>query len=329
MKNIAVLGASTLIGAELTSILEQRDYPANDIYFYDSDGTAGETAVFKGKSVEVLSDYSNFVDHVDLVFCCLDRVKARALVSKFKKRSLVIDLSGAFRLTHDVPHIIPEVNGQEMKDAKGLIANPNPLTIQLLIALYPLHEKYGLHQLHVTALNAVSDFGQDALDELNYEYEFLALGENIEKAADSVFPCTIGSNIIPQLGDFVHKGYTEEETLLAREISRILSKDDIDIGVTCIWVPVKRADCAVLYAGFEEEISVAEAKKVLKNAGSIKLMSHDDEYPTPESVVEKDGVFVGRLRQDTVFQNGLSMWLATDNLRKGSALNAVQIAELM
>jgi len=329
MKNIAVLGANSLVGTELISILEQRDYPTNNTYFYNTEGPGGETALFKGKSIEVLSDYSGFVDEVDLVFCCVDRVRARVLASKFKKKSLVIDLSGAFRLAQDVPHIIPEVNGQEMKDHKGLIANPNPITIELLIALYPLHEKYKLRHLHVTALNAVSDFGKDALDELNYEYEFLAVGESVEKAADGVFPYTIGSNIIPQIGDFVHKGYTEEETLLAQEITRILGNDDIVIGATCMWVPVRRADCAVLAAGFEEEISVSEAKKVLKKAGGVKLMSHDEEYPTPEYVVDKDEVFIGRLRQDAVFQNGLAMWLATDNLRKGSALNAVQIAELV
>jgi len=328
MKNIAVLGANTLMGRELISILEQRDYPVNDIYLYNGEGSAGGNAIFKGKSIEVQSDYHSFLDKPDLVFCCLNRVRARALVSKFKKKSLVIDLSGAFRFAHDVSHIIPEVNGQEMKKHKGLIANPNPITIQLLIGLYPLHGKYKLQRLHVTTLNAVSDFGKDALDELNYEYEYLAVGEGVEKSAESVFPYTIGGNIIPQVGDFDHKGHTEEENLLTREITGILGKDDIVIGATCIWVPVRRANCAAVFAGFEEDISVAEARKVLSDAAGVKLMKHDEEYATPEFVVGKDEVFIGRLRHDTVFQNGLAMWIVCDNLRKGSALNAVQIAEL-
>lgn len=328
MKNIAVLGVNTLVGRELISILEQRDYPFKDIYFYNADRPAGENAIFKGKSIEILSDYHGILDKVDLAFCCLDRVRARALVSKFKKKSLVIDLSGAFRFAHGVLHIIPEVNAQALHEHKGVIANPSPITIQLLIALYPLHEKYKIHHLHITALNAVSDLGKDALDELNYEYEFLAVGENVEKAADSVFPYTIGSNIIPQIGDFDHKGHTEEENLLAREITGILDKDDIAISTTYIWVPVKRANCAVVFAGFEEDISVAEARKVLSGAAGVKLMKHDEEYPTPEFAVGKDEVFIGRLRHDTVFQNGLAMWIVCDNLRKGSALNAVQIGEL-
>jgi len=328
MKNIAVLGVNTLVGRELISILEQRDYSASDIYLYNTDGSAGENVLFKGKSIEILPDYHEILDKVDLVFCCLDRVRARAFVSKFKKKSLVIDLSGAFRFAHDVSHIIPEVNAQAMREHKGVIANPNPITIQLLIALYPLHEKYKLHYLHVIALSAVSDFGKDALDELNYEYEFLALGENVEKSADSVFPYTIGSNVIPQIGDFDHKGHTEEENLLVRETVGILDKDDIAIGATCIWVPVRRANCAIVFAGFEEHFSVADARKALGGAASVKLMKHDEEYPTPEFVIGKDEVFVGRLRHDNVFQNGLAMWTVCDNLRKGSALNAVQIAEL-
>ena len=328
MRNIAVLGANTLVGKELISILEQRDYPVNDLYLYNADGSTGKSAIFKGKSIEVQSEFQVFLEKTDLVFCCLDRVRARAIVSKFKKRSLVIDLSGAFRFAHDASHIIPEVNGHEMKKHKGLVANPNPVTIQLLIALFPLHGKYRLSHLHIVTLNAVSDFGKDALDELNYEYEYLAVGEGVEKSADSVFPYTIGSNIIPQIGDFDHKGHTEEENLLAREITGILDKDDIAIDATCIWVPVRRANCAIVFAGFEEHFSVADAREALSGAASVKLMKHDEEYPTPEFVIGKDEVFVGRLRHDNVFQNGLAMWTVCDNLRKGSALNAVQIAEL-
>lgn len=329
MKNIAVLGADSLIGRELVTILEQRDYPVRDIYLYSADRKAAGELIFKDKNIDLLSDHDEFLDKVDLVFCCLERVQARALVAKFKKKSLVIDLSGGFRFAADVLHVIPEVNGNELSQHIGIVANPNAITIQLLVVLHSLNEKHKLKRLHVTALNAVSNLGKEALDELNYEFEFLALGEPVQKAQDSVFPYTIGGNMIPQIGDFVHKGYTEEETLLAREITEILGRDEILVSATCICVPVMRANCAVVCADFEENVSVAEAKKVLKSAGGVKLMSHDDEYPTPESVVGRDEVFVGRLRKDAVFQNGLAMWLATDNLRKGSALNAVQIAELM
>jgi aspartate-semialdehyde dehydrogenase len=329
MHKIAVLGVNTLVGRELVSILEQRDFPAKEIHFYDADAQEGEKVFFKGKVVELHSSYAGFLNDIELAFCCQDRIRARALITKFKKKSLVIDLSGAFRFAPDVLQVIPEINAQELAMQKGIIVNPSPATIQLVLPLFPLHERFKLKRLHVTSLNTVSDLGKDALDELNYEYEFLAVGETVTKAPDSVFPCTIGSNLIPQIGDFVHHGYTEEETLLAREVTEMLGQDEILVSATCIWVPVQRVNYAVVQADFEETVQCNEAKKVLKSAKGVKLMSHDEEYPTQDSVMGMDEVFVGRLRQDMAFQNGLTMWIAADNLRKGSALNAVQIAELV
>ncbi len=329
VQNIAILGAGTLIGQELLSILEQRDFPVRNIYLYDAAAGQGQKTLFKGKPVEIMADYKGFLNNVTLVFCCLDKVRARAVVAQFRKNSLVLDLSGAFRFAPHVLHIIPEINGDTLSEHTGVVANPNPITIQLLVALSPLHEKFKLRRMHITALCAVSDLGQDALDELNYEYEFLAVGEPVKKAQDSVFPYTIGNNLIPQIGDFVHHGYTEEETLLLKEITGILGDDDIQISATYVWVPLRQVNSAVVYADFKEEITVASAKKILKNVSGVKIMTHDDEYPTPENVVGSDDVFIGRLRQDSVFRNGLSLWIAADNLRKGSALNAVQIAELL
>jgi aspartate-semialdehyde dehydrogenase len=327
VQNIAVLGANTLVGSELVNILEQREFPANEVYFYDTNVRKDEKVVFKGKGLNVCSSYEEFLDDVDLIFCCLNRIQARALVSKCKKKALVIDCSGAFRFAPHVQHVIPEINGHVLSDHEGIVANPHPTTIQLLVALNPLHGKFKLKRLHITALNAVSDLGQDALDELNYEFEFLAVGEKVEKAEGGVFPYTIGNNLIPQVGDFVGKGYTEEENLLAREITSILGGEDIPIAATFVWVPVQRADCVVVHADFEDKATVDKAKKTLRDASGVRLMDHDDEYPTPESVVGTDDVFVGRIREDTVFENGLTMWMTVDNLRKGSALNAVQIAE--
>jgi len=329
MKNIAILGADSLIGGELIRILEQRNYPTGELYLLASNEKGAGQIIFKDKPIDLLRDYDSFVDKVELVFCCLDRVKARAAVSKFKKKALVIDCSGAFSFAHDVLHIIPEVNGRLMTEHKGIIANPDPVTIQLLVTLHPLHEIFGLKRLHVTTFNAVSGLGQDALDELDYEYECLAVKETIKKSEDSVFPYAIGGNVIPQIGDFVHKGYTDEEMKVTKEITEILGKEDILLYVTCVWVPVKRAHSVVVYADFEKEASVAEAKRILKSAPGVKLMEHDEEYPTPAHVTGKDEVFVGRIRQDKTFDNGLAMWIVADNLRKGSALNAVQIAELL
>jgi len=329
MKNIAVLGADSLIGRELIRILEQRNYPVGDLYLLATNEKGAGQIAFKDKPIDLLLDYDPFVDKVELAFCCLDRIHARAAVVKFKKKALVIDCSGAFSFAHDVQHIIPEINGRLVTEHKDIVANPDPITIQLLIALHPLHEIFGLKRLQVTTFNAVSGLGQDALDELDYEYEYLAMKQDVEKSEDSIFPYAIGGNVIPQIGDFAHKGYTSEEMILAKEIPNILGQEAIVVSATCVWVPVKRANSVVVYAGFEKETSVAEAKRILKSASGVKLMDHDEEYPTPEYAIGKDEVFVGRIRQDKAFDNGLAMWTVADNLRKGSALNAVQIAELL
>ena len=329
MKNVAVLGADGLIGRELISILDQRNFPTQDVYFLAGDNKRTDKITFRNRQIDLMSDYRAFRDNVELVFCCLDRVRARALVPKFKKKALVIDCSGAFSFAHDVPHVIPEVNGEILKEHKGVIANPNPITTQLLVALYTLHKKYVMKRLHLTALVAVSGFGDDALDELKYEYEFLALEKHVEKAEDSVFPYTIGDNVIPQVGDFTEQGNTEGETILAKEIPNILNEGDITVVATCVWVPVQRGNSIAVSVDFGEAVSISDAKKILKNAPGVILAGHDEEYPTLENAVGKDDVFIGRIRQDTIFQNGLAMWIVADNLRKGSALNAVQIAELI
>lgn len=329
MKNIAVLGVGSLIGEELIEILQQRDYPAADSYFMSDDNDSVETVVFKGREFDVLRDYDTFLGRVDIVFCCLDKVGARAAISKFKGKAAVIDCSRAFNFAGGVDLVIPEVNPETLKAGNPVIANPGPLTIQLLTILFPLHKKHELRHLHVTAFESISDLGNDALAELSYEYEYLAVGADVSKADDSFFPCTIGSNLIPQVGDFTGNGDTEEEVMFGKEVKTILKTDDVRIGMTAIWVPLRRGNSMTVWAGFGDDVSVNEARKLLKKSPGIKVMERDEEYPMPENVIGKDDVFIGRIRQDSVFENGLAFWITTDNLRKGSALNAVQIAELL
>jgi aspartate-semialdehyde dehydrogenase len=329
MKSIAVLGIDSLIGSELIRILEERDFPATEVYFMSAVDGTGESIVFKDRQIEVLRGYDAFIDETDLVFCCLDKVNARAAVAKFKEKASIIDCSRAFNFAGEVDQMIPEINPDIVNGERLLIANPSPLTVQLLLALFPLHRKFRLKSLHATAFCAISDLGRDALAELSYEYEYLAVGNESSKSEDSVFPYTIGSNLIPQVGDFTGHGDTEEEIVVAKEILRMLKTEDVRIGVTAVWVPVRRGNCISVSVDFEEHVTPGEAKKVLKKAQGIKITEHDEEYPMPENVVGKDDVFVGRIRQDKIFSNGLAFWVATDNLRKGSALNAVQIAELL
>lgn len=329
MKNVAVLGVDSLIGAELMRILEERGYPAADLYLTGSVVATGDSVNFNGRQIEVLRDYDTFIDKVDIVFCCLDKVCARVAVSKFKETARIIDCSRAFNFAGGVDLVIPEINPDDVTREKSLFVNPSPLTLALLLPIYSLHEKFGLKCMHVTAFTAISDLGKDALAELSYEYEHLAVGSDASKSEGSIFPYTIGNNLIPQVGDFTGDGSTEEEGVIAREISNILKTDEIQIGVTAVWVPVRRGNSAAVWAGFDERVPPDEAKKVLKKIPGVKIMERDDEYPMPENVVGKDEIFVGRIRQDNIFDNGLAFWVATDNLRKGSALNAVQIAELL
>ena len=329
MKRIAVLGANSKIGRELIRILEQRNYPVGDVYFMCASDEQGGNIIFRDGEIEILCDYEQFLDKVDIVFCCLDKIRARAAVSKFSGKAVFIDLSGAFGLASDAIQVIPEVNPDLVTGEESLIANPSPMTIQLLMVIYPLHKKFRLRDLHVTALHAVSDLAAEACDELKYEYEYLAVGEEITKEADSFFPFSIGSNTIPQVGDFIRHGDTEGEALLAAEVQKILRSDAIHLGATAVWVPIMRGNSMVVHAGFDGSMKIKDARVLLKHSKGVKLMESEDEYPMSQTVVGKDDVYVGRLRKDKVFDNGLAMWIAADNMRKGSALNAVQIAELL
>ncbi len=318
-----------MVGRELITILEQRNYPVEEVYFMRAGEEQGGNIIFKDREIEILSDYELFLNKVDIVFCCLDRIRARAAVPKFKDKAVFIDLSGAFGFASDVIQVIPEVNPDLVTGEESLIANPSPMTIQLLMVIYPLHKKFGLRDLHVTTLHAVSDLTAEACDELKYEYECLAVGEEIIKEGDSVFPFSIVSNTIPQVGDFLRHGDTETEALLAAEVQRILRSDIIHLGATAVWVSIMRGNSMVIHAGFDGSMKIKDAKALLKHTKGVKLMEPEEEYPMSQTVVGKDDVYVGRLRQDKVFDNGLAMWVAVDNMRKGSALNAVQIAELL
>lgn len=327
MKNIAVLGVGTMIGSELLRILEARDFPAGEVYFMSAGDTSGEEIFFKDRHFGLYNDFDAFADKVDIVFSCLDQVGTRSAAVKFEKQAILIDCARAFSAAPDVPCVIPEINGDILARPHPVIANPGPMTIQLLMALHPLHINFRLKQLRVVGLAAVSDLGWEALDQLSYEYEYLATGLNIERSENSFFPCAIGGNLIPQVGDVTGQGMTEEESVLVRETSMLLNADDIRMSATLIWAPVVRGHCLAVAAGFEKNILPDDARGMLGKSAGVEIMEHDDAYPTPESVVGRDEVVVGRLRPDAVFENGLSMWIAGDNLRKGSALNAVQIAE--
>ncbi|KPK67562.1 aspartate-semialdehyde dehydrogenase [candidate division WOR_3 bacterium SM23_60] len=329
MKKIAVLGATGLVGEEVIKVLEQRNFPTKELVAFASEQSEGETVQFKDTDVEILSDFESFIGKVDIVFSCLDAPLARDIVPKFRDSAVVIDNSNAFRMADDVPLIIPEVNPEKVKEHKGIIANPNCSTIQMLVALYPLHKKTRIKKIFVATYQSVSGYGKDALDELMYELECLIMDESPERAVKKAFRHPIGNNVIPQIGEFDDDGYTSEEMKMVNETRKILNDDSIQVTATCVRVPLCVSHSEAVSVEFESPLSPQEAKGILDNAPGVFLFRKEKTYPLPVYVAGKDEVFVGRIRKDMVFENGLAMWIVADNVRKGAALNAVQIAELL
>jgi aspartate-semialdehyde dehydrogenase len=330
MKNIAVLGATGMVGQEVIKILEQRKYPVNELYLFASERSEGFTINFREKEIEVRTEYESFIDSVDLAFSCLDEPLAREIVPKFREKSkLVIDNSAAYRQDPEVPLVIPEVNPDKIRDHKFIIANPNCSTIQMLVALYPLYQESRIKRIFVATYQAVSGYGRAAVDELKLELEYLAMGEDIEKSEEPVFPHPIGANIIPQIGEFNEEGYTKEEAKMVNETRKILNDPEILVTATCVRVPVLNGHSEAVSVEFEEFIPIHLAKDLLRKAPGVKLLEKNEDYPVPIQADGRDEVLVGRIRKDHVFENGLTMWVVADNIRKGAALNAVQIAELL
>jgi len=328
-KNVAVLGATGLVGREVIKILEQRDFPLKELYLFASEKSEGLTIAFKDNNIDVLSDYEGFINKVDIVFSCVEENLAQQIVPKFENNSVVIDNSSAYRLDPGVPLVVPEVNPETIKNHKGIIANPNCSTIQMLVALFPLHKKAKAKRIFVATYQSVSGWGRDAVDELKLEIEHMAMSEEIVKPELQVFPHPIGGNLFPQIGGFNEIGYTKEEMKMVNETRKIFNDNSILVTATCVRVPVYYGHAEAISVEFEKSLSVEEAKEILKSAPGVQLFEKDDEYPVPIYSAQKDDVFVGRVRKDLAFENGLAMWVVADNVRKGAALNAVQIAELL
>lgn len=329
MRRIAVLGATGLVGEQVIKVLEQRNFPVNELFAFASEQSEGSVVQFRDTDVEVLSDFESFINKVDIVFSCLDAPLAQEVVPKFRDTAVVIDNSNAFRMAGDVPLIIPEVNPEKVKEHKGIIANPNCSTIQMLVALYPLHRQSTIKKIWVATYQAVTGQGKDALDELQYELECLLMDESINLTDKRVFQHPIGNNLIPQIGSFNDEGYTSEEMKMVDETRKILDDDAIQVTATCVRVPVYVGHCEAVSVEFAAPMSPPQAKEILQEAPGVVLFKKEHTYPLPVYVAGKDDVYVGRIRKDMIFENGLAMWIVADNVRKGAALNAVQIAELL
>jgi aspartate-semialdehyde dehydrogenase len=324
--NVGIVGATGLVGEKVIQILQERNFPIKKLYLFSSEKSAGTKILFRDEEIEVASLSKESFKNLDVAFFALEENLAEHWIPIARKECIVIDKSSAFRLAQDVPLVVPEVNGEKIKEHKNLIANPNCTTIPLVVVLAPLHKEFGLRRVIVSSYQSVSGAGRNALNELIYETEVLAYGEKIHKDADSVFSAPIAGNIIPQIGRFDKQGYTSEEKKVIEETRKILNLPDLAISATCVRVPVKVGHSESVNIELDKEVSVDKIIKTLKSAEGVKLMD-SDKYPMPIDAEDNDDVLVGRIRKDSAFENGIALWLVTDNLRKGAATNAVQIAE--
>jgi aspartate-semialdehyde dehydrogenase len=327
--HVAVVGATGAVGIELLRVMERRDFPVGDLRLLASPRSVGKTLEFRGQQFPVEALTGNSFAGIDLAFFSAGADRARQFAPLAQKAgAIVIDNSSAFRLENDVPLIIPEINPKDVRGHRGVIANPNCTTAVALMALYPLHRAFGLRRVFAASYQAVSGSGARAIDELRRQVEAIASGGEIVR---EVYSHQIAFNALPQVDSFLENGYTKEEMKLQNEGRKMMHLPDFRASVTCVRVPVYRAHSIALSAEFERPVSVDAARDVLAKAPGLDLLDEPvaNRYPTPLEAAGKDNCQAGRLRLDCALENGLSLWVAGDQLLKGAALNAVQIAELL
>lgn len=329
MKNyeIAVVGATGLVGTTLLSILAERNFPLNKIHLIASNNSAGKELVFQNKSYKV-EDLSQFdFTKTQLAFFCVgnDLSQIYAPIAT-AAGNVVIDKSYHYRIHPDVPLIIPEVNIDALGQFKKMriIANPNCNTVPIAVALKPIYDSVGIDRINVSTYQSVSGTGKDAIAELTMQTQQLL---NHEAIAPKVYSQQIAFNVLPHIDDFQENGYTLEEMKIVREMRKIFNDPTLAINPTAVRVPVYCGHGAAIHIETKEKISAQQVAALLKNAPGVMLMNQQH-VPTPvRDAAGQDAVYVGRIREDISHQKGLNMWVVADNLRKGAALNAVQIAE--
>jgi len=337
--HIAVVGATGAVGAELLRVLERRNFPVSDLHALASARSAGKEVQFSSKPIMVEELGENSFDNIDIAFFSAGGETSRKFVPIARKGgAVVIDNSSVFRMDSDVPLVIPEINGEDVKQHRGLIANPNCTTAVALMAIYPLHRAFGVRRVFAASYQAVSGSGARAIDELKKQVEAAAFataspsgGGQDRQSLAKVYPHPIAFNVLPHVDVFLESGYTKEEMKMQNEGRKIMHLPEFRASVTCVRVPVYRAHSVAVSAEFEKEVSVEQAREVLAKAPGLELVDEPpkNRYPMPLTVAGKDNCEVGRVRLDCALENGLAFWVSGDQLLKGAALNAVQIAELL
>ncbi len=326
---VAVAGATGLVGREMIEILEESDFTAGELVMLASERSEGERVAFKGKNVLVRRLARDSFKDVDIALFSAGAERSLEFApAAVKSGAIVIDNSSAFRMDPKVPLIVPEINAHAVEGHSGVIANPNCSTIAMVLVLKPIHDKAKIKRVVVTTFQSVSGTGKKGMDELAQQTVALL---NFKDVETKVYPHQIAFNCLPHIDAFLDNGYTKEEMKMVNETRKIMEDDSLGVTATTVRVPVFRCHAESVNIETETKISANEVRAVLATAPGIIVFDDPKKkiYPLAMDVVGKDEVYVGRIREDESLPNGINLWLVSDNLRKGAALNAVQIAELL
>jgi aspartate-semialdehyde dehydrogenase len=329
--NVAVVGATGAVGTEMIRVLEERNFPVDKLRLLASERSLGTTLEFHGKEIgtEVLD--ANSFKGIDIaLFSAGGSISERFAPIAAQAGAVVIDNTSAFRMHPEVPLVVPEVNPLAIKDyvKRGIIANPNCSTIQMVVALKPIHDRARVIRVVVSTYQATSGAGKRAMEELAEQTKALFTGGEVVKKK---FPHRIAFNVLPHIDVFLDNGYTKEEVKMSNETKKIMGDDSIAVTATCVRVPVFGGHSESVNIETEKKLSAREARALLEKAPGVTVVDEvaHNKYPLAIDSIGKDDVFVGRIRDDETIENGLNMWIVADNIRKGAATNAVQIAEIL
>ncbi len=334
--NVAIMGATGAVGQQMKDQLEKRNFPVGSIKFLSSARSAGKQIEFNGQSYTVEEAVPESFEGVDIaLFSAGGSISEKFAPEAVKRGAVVVDNTSAFRMNEDVPLVVPEVNKSALKGHSGVIANPNCSTIQMVCALQPLKAQFGLQKIIVSTYQAVSGAGIDAINELkeqSADFDNAATAEAKVlpvKSADRHYP--IAFNAVPQIDQFADNGYTLEEMKMINETKKIMSDQGLSVAATCVRLPVVTGHSESVYVELDDTPTVEQVRDSLRGAPGVVLQDNpaNQEYPMPLMAAGKDEVFVGRIRKDLDNPNGYHLWIVSDNLIKGAALNSVQIAEAL
>ncbi|SFX34829.1 aspartate-semialdehyde dehydrogenase [Thermoactinomyces sp. DSM 45891] len=331
---VAVVGATGAVGTQMISFLEKRDFPVGELRPLASKRSAGQTITFRGQEIAIQEATPEAFEGVDIaLFSAGGSISERLAPEAVKRGAVVIDNTSAFRMAPDVPLVVPEVNRYALQKHNGLIANPNCSTIQMVVALKPLYDRYGMDRVIVSTYQSVSGAGWEAIEELQQQSKSVLSGEVMECNAlpQGSLHYPIAFNVIPQIDVGLDNGFTNEEMKMVNETKKIFADDRIGVTATCVRVPVFRGHSESVYVELQQDFDLIEVRELLANADGVVLQDNlsEKEYPMPLQSAEDTRTFVGRIRRDLTHERGLNMWIVSDNLLKGAATNAIEIAEAL